>query len=191
MFDPESRVKFMLEGLANIILRPDMSGLLTEYQKMKIEKYEIPISACSSLIDDEMYSKYVRRDSGEEKSKVEAHMEEAARRFDEAKAAKEKGQPQKRRRTFPATRFHKIEAIRERCSVDRFCWVRVDTDGAFEHDGLRYRIADDEPRYAARKTKDGEDVYDMDRVLCASCSGGSTLFFDMNIEPVEKIILQN
>lgn len=103
----------MLEGLANIILRPDMSGLLTEYQKMKIEKYEIPISACSSILDDEMYSKYVKKDNGEEQSKLEGYMEETARRFDEAKAAKLKNQPVKKKKVFPPTRRQKIEAVRK------------------------------------------------------------------------------
>ena len=189
MFDPESKVKFMLEGLANIILRPDMSGLLTEYQKMKIEKYEIPISACTSILDDEVYSKYVKKDNGEERSKQEMYMEETARKFDEAKAAKLKNQPPKKKRKFPPTRRQKIEAVRKQYSVKKFCFARVDTDNVFYYDGYYYRIPETCVPYAPKVLKNGEVIYDMDQILCAETIEGSPAFFDMNINPVEGVAL--
>lgn len=76
MFDPESKVKYMLDGLANIILRPNMDGLLTDYQKMKIGKYEIPISSCASLFSDEIYSERPKIDNGEEQMRMELLMDE-------------------------------------------------------------------------------------------------------------------
>ena len=175
----------MLEGLANIILRPDMSGLMTEYQKMKIEKYEIPLSACSSVIDDEMYSKYVKQDNGEERSKLELYMEETAKRYDDAKAAKSKNQPLKKKKEFPPTRLQKIENIRQHYRVMSFEWVRVNTDNEFYFRGARYKIPELALQYAPKAVRGGDLIYDMDQVLCAETAEGKKLFFDMNISPLE------
>ena len=185
MFDPESKVKYMLEGLANIILRPDMSGLLTEYQKMKIAKYEIPLSSCASAMEDEVYSRRAKKDNGEEQKKLEMYMDEAARKFDEAKAARLKNQPVKRKvREFAPTRRKKIEAVRKEYDIESFETCRVDTDNVFVFRGKYYRIPADNASYAGKELKDGDVIYDMDRILCAVNKDGILFFFDMNIQPV-------
>lgn len=189
MFDPESKVKFMLEGLANIILRPDMSGLLTEYQKMKIEKYEIPFSSCASMLEDEMYSRRAKKDNGEEDSKLEVYLEEAARKYDEAKASKHPKTAAKKK-TFPPTRVQKIEAARKAYNIVKFGFARVDTANEFTYDGIRYRIPDSCEAYAPKMTKatpGAELIYDMDQIICATDASGKLHFFDMNLEPVEII----
>lgn len=188
MFDPESKVKFMLEGLANIILRPNMRGLLTEYQKMKIGKYEIPASAFGSLLDDEMYSQRRSVDSGEKAEEIQAMMDSLARKYDEAKASRTKGDGQKKKKVFPPTRFHKIETVRKKYGVRQFCFARVDTDNQFCFNGTIYHIPDDVEQYASKQTKDGDDLYDMDQILCAVMDDGGILFFDMNIEPLKNIL---
>ena len=187
MFDPESKVKYMLEGLANIILRPDMSGLLTEYQKMKIAKYEIPISSCASMLNDELYARRDKKDNGEEKERLEMYMAETARKFDEAKAARLKNQPPKKRRNLTSTRRQKIEQARSKYHVTRFEHCRVDTDNIFFFCGKYYQIPLDNERYAAKPAKDGDVIYDMDRVLCAETEDGETIFFDMNISPIDGV----
>lgn len=187
MFDPESKVKYMLEGLANIILRPNMKGLLTEYQKMKIEKYEIPISALGSLLDDELYSKRSRLDNGEEKTRIVEMLNELAAKYDAAKASRVKKEPKKK--TFPPTRRQKIEALRKALGAVRFDWVRVDTNNLFFYDGTYYRIPDGDMRYAAKSTKDGDDLYDMDQILCAVMADGRVSFYDMNIESVDGVVV--
>lgn len=185
MFDPESKVKYMLEGLANIILRPDMSGLLTEYQKMKIAKYEIPLSSCVSAMEDEVYSRRAKKDNGEEQKKLEMYMDETARKFDEAKAARLKNQPVKRKvREFAPTRRKKIEAARKEYDIEFFETCRVDTDNVFVFRGKYYRIPADNASYAGKELKDGDVIYDMDRILCAVNKDGILFFFDMNIKPV-------
>lgn len=189
LFDPESKVKFMLEGLGNIILRPNMSGMLTEYQKMKIEKYEIPISACGSLFDDEMYSRRSKKDNGEGLQALEAHMEETARKFDEAKAGKLKNQPPKKQpKQFPPTRRQKLLAAEKRFSFKAAHWVRVDTENVFHFGGNYYQIPADCAAYASRVLRDGDLLYDMDQILCAE-AGDGVMFFDMNIEPVDGVRL--
>ena len=187
MFDPESKVKYMLEGLANIILRPNMKGLLTEYQKMKIEKYEIPISALGSLLDDELYSKRNRLDNGEEETRIKEMLDELAAKYDAAKASRVKKEPKKK--IFPLTRRKKIEALRKELGVARFDWVRVDTDNLFFYDGTYWRIPKDDGRYAFKRTKDGDDLYDMDQILCAELADGKVSFYDMNIEPVDGVVV--
>ena len=188
MFDPESKVKYMLEGLANIILRPDMSGLLTEYQKMKIAKYEIPLSSCASILEDELYSRHVKKDNGEEMEKLEMYMAEAARKFDEAKASKMKNQPSKKKpKTFPLTRRQKIEKARKEYGIATFEFCRVDTDNVFCWKGKYFRIPSYNPEYEPKKLKDGDLIYDMDQVLCAETQDGSIMFFNMNIEPLGAV----
>ena len=186
MFDPESKVKYMLEGLANIILRPNMKGLLTEYQKMKIEKYEIPISALGSLLDDELYSQRNRLDNGEEETRIKEMLDELAAKYDAAKASRVKKEPKKK--IFPLTRRKKIEALRKELGVAQFDWVRVDTDNLFFYDGTYWRIPDGDVHYEAKRTKDGDDLYDMDQILCAELADGKVAFYDMNIEPVDGVV---
>ena len=189
MFDPESKVKFMLEGLANIILRPNMSGLLTEYQKMKIAKYEIPLSSCSSMLEDTLYSRHVKKDNGEEQEKLEIYMAETARKFDEEKSARLKNQPPKKKpKTFPPTRRQKIERVREEYGVQKFSEAIVDTDNVFKIGNDYYRIPESCQAYACKKTKDGDVLYDMDKIICGETISGEKVFFDMNIEPVADIV---
>lgn len=185
MFDPESKVKFMLEGLANIILRPNMKGLLTEYQKMKIEKYEIPISALGTLLDDALYSQRSHVDNGEEETRIKKMLDELAAKYDAAKAARVKNQPKKK--IFPRTRRQKIEAARKEHGIMCFEWARVNTDNVFFYNGRYYRIPAENAGYSAKKMMDGDDLYDMDQILCGETAEGDILFFDMNIEPVDDV----
>jgi hypothetical protein len=183
MFDPESKVKFMLEGLANIILRPNMSGLITEYQKMKTAKYEIPISSCESMLDDALYSRRSRLDSGEEAERIKNMIEDLARPYDEAKAAKTKKTP-KPKKKFPPTRRQRIEAARHEYGIIKFLFSSVDTENKFTLDGITYMIDAELPQYAPVRTTDGEDYYAMDKILCGITSDGGIEFFDMNIEKI-------
>ena len=172
----------MLNGLANILLRNHMDGILTEYKKMKIGKYEIPISACASLFGNEVYSERPVLDNGEEKTRMEAVMDELARKYDEAKAAKTKKTP-KPKKKFPPTRRQRIEAARHEYGIIKFLFSSVDTENRFTLDGITYRIDTELPQYAATKTSDGEDYYAMDRVVCGIALDGIE-FFDMNIEKI-------
>lgn len=190
MFDPESKVKYMLEGLANIILRPNMKGLLTEYQKMKIGKYEIPISSFVSAFNDELYSRRTNIDNGEEEAKIKEMMDELAKKYDDALASRTKRIPSKKKKTFPPTRRQKIEKARKEYGVKSFTFVRVDTCNEFEFKNKYYVIPDYVEAYAAKETKDGDMIYDMDQILCAETEDNNVIFFDMNIEPVEGIVLK-
>ena len=183
MFDPEGKVKFMLDGLANIILRPNMDGLITEYQKMKTAKYEIPISSCESVLDDEFYSRRSTRDNGEEGERIRDIMDELARRYDEAKAAKTK-KPPKPKKQFPPTRMQKIERARKERGIVDFRFATVDTNNEFVLDGVSYTV--DAEQYGPSVTKDGELYYAMDRVMCGTTADGEHFFFDMNIEDITK-----
>lgn len=115
-------------------------------------------------------------------------MAELARKYDEAKAAKTKAQP-KKKKPHKITRRQKIEALRSQYGVERFTFERVDTENVFIHDGKVYKISDEEKAYAAKDTPDGDRLYDMDQILCADLSCGEVLFFDMAIAPVKKIFL--
>lgn len=183
MFDPESKVKFMLDGLANIILRPNMSGLITEYQKMKTARYEIPISSCESILDDELYSRRSTRDNGEERERIKEMFDELARRYDEAKAARTKKVP-KPKKKFPPTRMQKIERARRERGIVEFLFSTVDTNNEFELDGVTHTVCAEQ--YAPTITADGEPYYAMDKIMCGRTLDGECFFFDMNIEDITK-----
>lgn len=188
MFDPESKVKFMLEGLANILLRNHMDGILTEYKKMKIGKFEFPFSSCEQLFADEIYSEFAREHNGDETRKLSELMEKMAKRYDDAKAAKTK-KLSKAPKKFPPTRRQKIESARKTYGIARFEFVRVNTANDFYFGGRYYHIPDSCAAYEPKTTKDGDVIYDMDQILCAETVDGQTLFFDMNIEPVDGVKL--
>ena len=190
MFDCESKVKFMLDGLANIILRPNMSGMITEYKKMKIGKYEIPFSACTSEISGEIYSEYIKKDNGEASTRMKLILEELAAKYDEEKNSRQK-KIQIKKRVHKLTRRDKIENIRKTYDANKFEWTCVDTEGYFKFDNKTYRISDDVKQYQAKNLPDGDVLYDMDKILCVKTNEGKNLFFDMNIEPVEKIFFIN
>lgn len=196
IFDPESKVKFMLDGLSNIILRNHIDdGILTEYKKMKIGKYEIPLSVCASALGNEFYSEREKIDNGEEMTKMEAMMEEAARKYDEALIAKNSKKRQKeiaskKKKVFPLTRRQKIEKIRKEHDIVHFEFCVVDVENMFRFQKRYYHIPSDNPQYAPKVLKDGDVVYDMDQVLCAETSSGEILFFDMNIDPIDGIELK-
>ena len=194
IFDPESKVKFMLDGLANILLRNHMDGVLTEYKKMKIGKYEIPISVCASMFGNELYSEREKMDNGEGRTRMEAIMEEAARKFDEARLAKNSKKRQaeiamKKPKTFPPTRRQKIEKAREVYAVQKFAEAIVDADNVFKIGNDYYRIPSSCQAYAPKQTRDGDLIYDMDKILCGETISGDKVFFDMNIELVEGVEL--
>lgn len=164
MFDPESKVKYMLDGLANIILRPNMDGLLTDYQKMKIGKYEIPISSCASLFSDEIYSERPKIDNGEEQARMELLMDELAAKFDEAKALKAKrgNTPKKKRKVL--TRREKMEAIKQSFQLERFSFVPVDINNIFVYNNKYFHISDDCEQYSGKILSDGELFFNMDKI---------------------------
>lgn len=184
MFDPESKVKFMLEGLANMYLRSNADGVLTDYKKMKIGKYELPLSACTSALANEVYSERQRLDNGEDESRMQHAMEELARKYDEAKAKKTPKREQKPKPQRRPTRRQKIEAARRELGIIQFLFARVDTEGKFSVLGQTFQISEEATQYAPTYTKSGEAVYEMDQVLCGVDGGGQLTFFDMNIDKI-------
>lgn len=190
IFDPEDKVKYMLDGLANMILRPNMDGLLTDYQKMKIGKYEIPFSSCDSETNDGVYSQRPNIDNGEEQERMAAMLNSLAEKFDNAQAAK---LPKTKREKKPKpqrqpTRREKIEAARRALGLTNFTFARVDTENNFVYSGQTYHIDEAVEQYAPRITKDGEAVYDMDQVLCCTAADGSLSFLDMEIKNISDAV---
>ena len=177
----------MLEGLANIILRPNMKGLMTEYQKMKIGKYEIPISSFGSMFNDELYSKRTNIDNGEEEERIKEMLDELAKKYDDAKDSRHPDRIPKKKKEFPPTRRQKIEAARKEYNVKSFTYARVDTANEFFYDGKYYRIPSDVAAYAPKVMRDGDVLYDMDKIMCAETNNGEIVFFDMNVNVVPHV----
>ena len=188
MFDPEDKVKFFLGGLANIILRPNMDGVLTDYQKMKIGKYEIPFTSCSSETNDEIFSNRPVVDNGEEKARMTAMLENLAEAYDAAREAKHKTEPKKPKKPRQPTRREKIEAARKDFGIVDFEFVYVRANNEFYYRGHEYLISEEADQYAPHYTKDGEVIFDMDHILCGVDGDGHVHFFDMNIKNISDLV---
>ena len=174
----------MLDGLANIILRPNMTGLMSEYQKMKKDKYEIPISSFDGMLDDTLYSRRGKTDNGEQAERVRLMLEKLAEPFDKIYPGQAE---QQRKPAAQPTKSQKLQAARDVYDIQRFDHCQVDTENNFVFQGQRYHIDESVTQYAPKVTKDGELLYDMDRIICGTAEDGTTVFFDMNIDLVREV----
>ena len=172
IYDPESKVKFLLEGLANSILRPNMAGMITEYKQKKIDMYEIPISTFDGTLGNVLCSQEGKK--------------ELAWVHNEASFAK----PKKTKNRM-MTRSQKITQLKQQ-GITQFSFENVDTENRFTYQNRVFRIDESVIAYAPKVTKEGDLLYDMDRILCGIAENGNAVFFDMNIEPIpaEKIFLE-
>lgn len=152
---------------------------MTDYKEMANGKREIPMSSCPSYIEDQLYSSASVPGTDQRRDENEV-FHEMMRDIDERTAKIKKPAP-KRRKALP-TVYDKIQLIRERFGRDiKFVHVPVDTEGVFLYGGETWRV--NEPQYQATSSKDGEQVYGMDTVICASGLLG-LYFFDMNYEQI-------
>ena len=89
----------------------------------------------------------------------------------------------------PATppKYDKIQAFKKHFGWKGFVESMVDTDGVFEVDGIFYRISEECLQYAPKEIK-GDTLYDMDKVTTVFLPDGSTRFFDMNFDAIDKFV---
>lgn len=186
LWSPENKIKWMLDGCANAILRPDMNGIITDYQKMKTGRYEIPISSYSSETEDTVYSQRRLIDNGEEASRVEVMLDRLDERYDKAYASKlpcEIRNKVRMTRTKERTKSSKIREIKGKYPGHEFMECLVDTDGYFICDGCKYRISD--KRYDPVQTGEGK-FYPMDKVNVVTDQDGLKHMYTQSMDAVSE-----
>ena len=183
IWSPENKVKWMLDGCANAILRPNMSGILTDYQKMKMRKYEIPMSSCGSEVESLLYSQRPVIDNGEESDRTDLMFEKLDQAYFDVYNKKV---PKSRRNIKSAkkhvvTRGDKIKAIKEKFPNCSFCEKLVNTDGDFELDSCKYCVTDD--RYLPVQTGSGV-FYKMDKINIVLLNDGKIQFYTQSFDSI-------
>lgn len=64
-----------------------------------------------------------------------------------------------------------------KCAIESF---PIDTENVFTAYGIKYQMSKNVEEYQVKVAKDGEDRYDMDRVIVAKMTDGGVIFLDQN-----------
>nr|DAW90183.1 MAG TPA: hypothetical protein [Bacteriophage sp.] len=170
----EQRIKRFLDGCAYLLLRDGPGDTLTEHEEMKHRGREISVSSCPAwvggLLDAGSYS---LENAVEEKARFQCLLD----RLDAHVPRRSERKKQKKRGS--ATRFQRLQSIRERHPGCIIHIVSVDTDNCFVFGGRRFCISEQAVQYAPRQTREGE-LYDMDRVLIVESGGKPVMFLDQS-----------
>ena len=136
-------------------------------------KREIPSSNCPSFVDNLLYASGGSTDS---RDKEERAAFDVLTESLDAKA--ETYEVQRTQRKRKESKFQKYLNLGIRGGE----WLRVDTDGVFQYNGISYRIDEDMTQYQPVETELGL-LYDMDRILATNPN--SPEFYDMNYDRVK------
>lgn len=158
---PEKKVKYFLEGLANILLKDNGGpGVITPYKERQHLLHEIPLSCALGETDDTGEIKFLEY----------------------TEQVKPKVQTQKKK--YPPTRFEKILDIKQKYVGCGLIWCLVDTKNTFYYSGKTYVISSAVKEYQQTQIL-GESGYLMDRILVCNYNGELS-FYDMSINEVNK-----
>lgn len=169
MYTPEIKIEHFLDSMGSIFLYGHTNGLETKYKSVMHSKREIPVSSCTSEIDNIFYASTSY--SGDTLEEEKAAFQNMLERLDERAEAYEVKKPPKKRQQ---SKFSKKLAK----GITGGQWYRVDTDGKFWIENNRYLIDDQEIQYQPIPTDYG-DYYAMDKILYANGR-----FYDMNYDEV-------
>ena len=170
MYTPESKVKHFLDSLAYFLLLGRTDGIETSYRRVMHAKREIPLSSCTSDIDNLLYASNVLTDNAREDEV--AQFREMVSRLDENASLYEAPKVSK-----PKIKSRFSKKLKKGISGGK--WYRVDTEGKFWVGNNQYRVEDNEVQYQPVKTEYG-DYYAMDKILYANGK-----FYDMNYDDVK------
>jgi len=164
------KIKYFLDSLAYLLLLGSTDGIETNYKRVMHAKREIPVSNCTSDIENFLYATGGATDAGsvEEQSSF-------AQMLDRLDERAEPYQTQRSARRKERSRFH----MKLKRGIRGGEWHRVDTEGKFWVGNNQYVIDDQVLQYQPVPTEYG-DYYSMDRILY---SGGK--FYDMNYDEVK------
>ena len=177
-------MKIFLNGLGYFLILGDTEGIETDYKKVVRGSREIPMSSCPSSIEDAVYCSGSTIKKSEDAIGFQGVLDAV-----DAKAEKVSGyykkplrQTQKQKRV--RTRSEKFLEAMKTTGAHRndFTHASVDTDGAFTFHGRDYLVS--APQYRPQRTTDGEDFYEMDRIVCVD----GIHFYDMSMNEISEFV---
>lgn len=183
---PEKKVKRMLESCAMFLLRGEESdNMLTDYRKMRINKFEIPLSACPPHIQA-MIPRPKDQNGALESEMFHDMMDRLGERYDRNLEKLHARRPLKRKRQ--ETRGDRAIKMKERYPNHRFVLAAVDTENYFQVCGHTFHIRADVPAYQGETLKDGDIYYAMDRIVVGvpRDSADKLVFFDMEWRALDE-----
>ena len=172
MYTPELKVKHFLDSLAYFILLGHTDGIETSYRRAMHAKREVPVSSCTSDIDNLLYASGVLTDNAHQ-DELAGFMNLLEKLDEQAMLYETKKVPRKRIRSRFSKKLKK--------GITGGKWCRVDTEGKFWVGNNQYKIEDNEAQYQPVQTEYG-DYYAMDKILAANGK-----FYDMNYDEVRVV----
>ena len=174
-FSPEDRIKYFLDGCANVLLHGNMEDILSRYKEIMRGKTEIPVSSCPSSLKDYLFSGSQAPVEESEDMMFELILEDVdakAEIYTKKKPVKKKERAQ--------TRFDRIQNIRADYPGCEMTTCIVDTENFFECFGNTYQVDDAVKQYQPKRTREGM-IFDMDRVIGVEAEDGEIAFFDQDM----------
>lgn len=175
LYSPEERVKYFLDGCANVLLHGNSEGILSRYKEIMRGKTEIPVSSCPSFLKDYLFSGSQAPVEELEDGTFELILEDVdskAEIYTKKKPGKKKERAQ--------TRFERIQSIRADYPGCEMTTCIVDTENFFECFGNTYQVDDAVKQYQPKRTREGM-IFDMDRVIGVEAEDGEIAFFDQDM----------
>ena len=170
---PEKKVKRFLDGCADFILYCNADDVMTDYKKMKTGKVEIPMSACTSHIENMVFSSREKIDAGHEDERFNQTLSEISC-ADKTNAGASKP---RQRKSIKKPDYEKLQAIKRKLQIVDMRFCTVDTYGEFVYKGSTYHIASWNQTYAPKQVGE-DDLYDCDRIVVALSASGEYHYFD-------------
>ena len=177
----EELVKAYLDRVGYIVIQdsPDAS-ILTDYKEARDKIAILPVSS-SYHLENMFYSNNEESGNGfiPEQRMSETLMTQREQKVYDALTKPKKIPPEIKRLQEKRAR---IDAMRKAHPDVFTSFLPVDTDNCFQYEGKKYRI-DDLEQYRPRRIR-GEDVYDMDQVVCAKCADG-IFWYDQEFNTID------
>lgn len=167
VYSPERRVKSLLDRLG-FLLTMRSEDVESEYKAMTHKVREIPVTECSSFINDMFYSEGeppLYDDSERYKLLTE--------KLDQLVENRRKKKPLPHRET----RFDRLTKIERSFPDSKRTWCIVDANNHFTYNGIEYTVPEEMQGYI----DDTQDKVLMDRILVVE-SENALRFYDQNVQ---------
>lgn len=178
---PEKKVKKFLDGCADFILYCNADGVESDYKKMKKGKVEIPMSACTSHLENLTFSMREKVDSGSEKIKFDQMLEQMS-------LMDEKKEPESARKKKVVSCYTKLQRLKKEIGPTKFFFCAVDTANRFMFEGILFHISEEVEEYLPKRTREG-DLYDFDKIVVAISEDGSIRFYSPQWTEIDRTFI--
>lgn len=171
----ENRVKRLLDACGYFMLAQDSTkGIVSQYMDKANAIREVPISSCSEVLADALFSAAKHGEYYDESGGYDIiGMNEDI----------VLGPPKKKYETDDI-QFNKIFKLHADNPGATMQWSRLDTDNVFSYRGERYKISDSVKAYRAISTKNGV-YYASDSILIMD-TGVDLKYYTQRVDPISE-----